>query len=184
MRKSITDQNTRKASFTARLAYFFKKYCKKYKKRLTILLISNIIIVPHYKGSEKLLDRIKTEGFENVYEVDVFKKEFRKITGETKSDQRYHKWLKRQLTRLEDLGMKALMLDGFEPLSNTDPRLYSIRYNKSPLNPRVIYIYANGEEIYLLAAFKESSKKSNSDYNNAIKIAHERLKYLSEYIDL
>lgn len=127
---------------------------------------------------------MKNERFKHIYEVDVFQKEFKKITGETKNDQRYHKWLYRQLKRLEDLGMKALMLDGFEPLSNTDPRLYSIRYNKSPLNPRVIYIYANGNEIYLLAAFKESSKKSNSDYNRAIEIAHERLKYLSKYIDL
>ena len=142
------------------------------------------MIIPCRKGSEKLLERIKTEGFKHVYEVDVFKKEFKKITGETKNDQRYHKWLKRQLLRLEDLGMKALVLDGFEPLSDTNPRLYSIRYNKSPLNPRVIYIYANGDEIYLLTAFKESSKKSNSDYNRAVKIAHERLKYLSEYIDL
>lgn len=130
------------------------------------------------------MDRVKNERFKNIYEVDVFNKEFKKITGETKNDQRYHKWLYRQLKILEDLGMKALMLDSFEPLSNTDPKLYSIRYNKSPLNPRVIYIYANGDEIYLLAAFKESSKKSNSDYNKAIEIAHERLKYLSEYIDL
>ena len=144
---------------------------------MTILLISNIIVVPRYKGSEKLLELIKTEGFEKIYEVEQFEKEFKKIA---KRDRRYYDWLIAKLSVLEDKGMEALRLESFEPLPRTDPKLYSIRYPHSPLNPRVIYIYAKGDEIYLLTAFKESSKKSNSDYDSAIEVAHKRLKYIEE----
>ena len=124
------------------------------------------------------MDLIKTEGFDNVYEVKPFQKEFEKTV---KKDKRYYKWLREKLAILEKLGMEALKLESFEPLPFTDPRLYSIRYPKSPINPRVIYIYANGKEVYLLTAFKESSKNSNSDYEAAIKVAEERLKYIGEY---
>ena len=148
------------------------------RKGLTILLISNIIVVPRCKGSEKLLELIKTEGFKNIYEVEQFEKEFRKIA---KKDKRYYDWLFAKLAVLEEKGMEALKLESFEPLPHTNPKLYSIRYPQSPLNPRAIYVYANGNEIYLLTAFKESSKKSNSDYDSAIKTAHDRLKYIEEY---
>ena len=123
------------------------------------------------------MELIKTEGFENIYQVDQFEKEFKKIA---KKDTRYYEWLFAKLSVLEKMGMKALKLESFEPLPSTNPKLYSIRYPHSPLNPRVIYIYVNGNEIHLLTAFKESSKKTNSDYESAIKIAHERLKYLEE----
>ena len=123
------------------------------------------------------MELIKTEGFKNIYEVEQFQKEFKKIA---KNNKRYYKWLFLKLSALEKLGMKALNLENFEPLQHTNPKLYSIRYPHSPLNPRVIYIYANGNEIHLLTAFKESSKKSNSDYNFAIKLAQERLKYIEE----
>ena len=62
------------------------------RKGLTILLISNIIVVPRCKGSEKLLELIKTEGFKNIYEVEQFEKEFRKIA---KKDKRYYDWRKK-----------------------------------------------------------------------------------------
>ncbi len=123
------------------------------------------------------MELIKTEGFENIYQVDQFEKEFKKIA---KKDTRYYEWLFAKLSVLEKMGMEALKLESFEPLPSTNPKLYSIRYPHSPLNPRVIYIYVNGNEIHLLTAFKESSKKTNSDYESAIKIAHERLKYLEE----
>ena len=48
------------------------------KTGLTILLIGNIMILPRYKGSEKLLELLKTAGFENIYEVEQFQKEFKK----------------------------------------------------------------------------------------------------------
>ena len=123
------------------------------------------------------MELIKTEGFENIYQVDQFEKEFKKIA---KKGTRYYEWLFAKLSVLEKMGMEALKLESFEPLPSTNPKLYSIRYPHSPLNPRVIYIYANGNEIHLLTAFKENSKKTNSDYESAIKIAHERLKYLEE----
>ena len=145
---------------------------------MTILLIGNIIGVPRYKGSEQLLELLKTEGFNNIYEVEPFKKEFQKIA---KRDNRDYNWLIAKLRMLEKKGMDALKLESFEPLPNTNPKLYSIRYPHSPLNPRVIYVYINGNEIYLLTAFKESSKKTNSDYDSAIKVAQDRLKYLEEY---
>ena len=90
---------------------------------MTILLISNIIVVPRYKGSEKLLELIKTEGFEKIYEVEQFEKEFKKIA---KRDRRYYDWLIAKLSVLEDKGMEALRLESFEPLPHTDPKLYSI----------------------------------------------------------
>lgn len=88
------------------------------------------------------------------------------------------KWLIVKLSILEKYGMKALQLEGFESLSGTDPKLYSIRYPHSKLNPRVIYVYANGTDIILLSAFKEGSKKGNSEYESAIKLTYDRLKYL------
>lgn len=36
------------------------------------------MILPRYKGSEKLLELLKTAGFENIYEVEQFQKEFKK----------------------------------------------------------------------------------------------------------
>ncbi|MBR6694346.1 MAG: type II toxin-antitoxin system RelE/ParE family toxin [Clostridia bacterium] len=120
------------------------------------------------------MDLIKTAGFKNIYEVEQFKKEFVKIA---KKNKRYYNWLIAKLSILEEKGMEALKLEGFEPLSATTPKLYSIRYPHSPVNPRVIYVYANGNEIYLLFAFKE---KNNSDYTSAIKVAHDRLKYIRE----
>lgn len=137
-----------------------------------------MVVVQCYKGSEKPLELIRTEGFKNIYEVEQFQKEFKKIA---KNDKRYYDWLLVKLAMLEEKGMEALKLESFEPLPHTNPKLYSIRYPHSPLNPRAIYVYANGNEIYLLTAFKESSKKSNSDYDSAIKTAHDRLKYIEEY---
>lgn len=109
--------------------------------------------------------------------LSSFKKSSKKIA---KKDKRYYEWLLSKLYVLEEKGMDALKLESFEPLPSTNPKLYSIRYPHSPLNPRVIYVYVNGNEIYLLTAFKESSKKSNSDYTSAIKVAHDRLKYIGE----
>lgn len=125
------------------------------------------------------MEIIKTENFNNIYEVEQFQKEFKKIT---KNAKRYNNWLLNKLSVLDEKGMEALRMESFEPLSNTSPKLYSIRYPHSPINPRVIYVYIDGDEIYLLTAFKESSKGGNGDYNSAIKIAHERLKLIEEYL--
>lgn len=115
----------------------------------------------------------KLEGFEKIYQVDCFKKEFEQVTSETKTNGRYHKWIRKKLSILESLGTNALKLEEFEKLSDTSPNLYSIRYPHSKKNPRVIYIYVEQGMVYLLHAFKE---KNDSDYKNAINIAQKRAK--------
>ncbi|MBR6408428.1 MAG: hypothetical protein IKS19_07620 [Clostridia bacterium] len=124
------------------------------------------------------MELLKVSGFEHIHQVDDFKKLFEQATSEKDADGRYHRWLRQKLFILDNLGMEALKLEGFEPLSDTDPKLFSIRYPHSRVNPRIIYIYADKSEIYLLYAFKESSKTANSDYRAAIKTASNRLKYL------
>ncbi len=125
-----------------------------------------------------LLNFRRLENFDNIYDSEQFEKDFEKIVKGNR--ERYHNWLRSKLKMLDKMGMKVLELDAFEPLSNTDPKLYSIRYNKSPVNPRVIYIYAKDNKIYLLTAFKEGSKKNSSDYREAIKVAQDRRKYIDD----
>ncbi|MDD6570839.1 MAG: type II toxin-antitoxin system RelE/ParE family toxin [Thermoflexaceae bacterium] len=88
---------------------------------------------------------------------------------------RYQKWLIVSLEKLEEYGEEAIKLNNFEQLTNINPKLYSIRYPKSKLNPRVLYIYLDEGGILLLAAFKEKSKK---DYTRNIELAQKRLKML------
>lgn len=116
-------------------------------------------------------------GFENIYQVDSFEKEFEKTLSEKNVNGRYHRWLRIHLAHLEQLGLKALELGNFEPLNGTNPNLYAIRYPHSKKNPRVVYIYADDNQVYLLHVFKESRR---SDYDNAIKLAQNRAKLLLE----
>lgn len=88
---------------------------------------------------------------------------------------RYQKWLIGSLKVLEEYGEEAVRLKNFEQLENVTPKLFSIRYPNSVLNPRVLYTYLEDGEILLLAAFKEKSKK---DYNRNIKLALNRLRVL------
>ena len=121
----------------------------------------------------------KNSMFRNIYEADCFEDEFRQMTKErlalTPPFPRYQKWLIRSLTILEELQKDALKLAGFEQLTNVNPVLYSIRYPHSPLNPRVLYAYIDGNNIILLAAFKEKNK---NDYARNIKTALNRLKLI------
>ena len=107
--------------------------------------------------------------------VEGFQDEFDETLNETKTDGRYHKWLRRKLSVLDAPRNGVLVDRDFEPLENTHPKMYAIRYPKSPKNPRVIYVYVDNGEVYLLHTFKESSKKTGSDYNSAIKKAKSRL---------
>lgn len=104
--------------------------------------------------------------------------EFDEVVNETKATGRYHSWLRRKLNVLDAVGYLISDRD-FEPL-NTNPRLYAIRYPKSPKNPRVIFAYINNGKVCLLHTFKESSKQSGSDYRSAIKVATNRLKSLED----
>lgn len=122
---------------------------------------------------------VKNALFDNVYEVDCFEKEFRKTTDERLKPQepygRYQRWLIRSLARLEEMGREALNLQEFECLSDTSPKIYSIRYANSKKNPRVLYAYFEKDTIILLGAFQENN---DSDYERNIKIAQKRWKEL------
>ena len=126
------------------------------------------------------LQILKLDGFNRIYAVEGFAEEFDKVVSEKKNDGRYHNWLRRKLFVLDDSGYVALSDRDFEPLENSDPKMYAIRYPKSPKNPRVIYAYVDNGEVYLLHTFKETSKKTGSDYRSAIKIAENRLKSIKE----
>lgn len=97
------------------------------------------------------LEILKNGMFSKVYEVDCFQKEFKNMTKEKISlvspFPRYQKWLIASLTVLEEMGIDALKLENFELLKNIKPNLYSIRYPKSKLNPRVLYIYLDEGEV-------------------------------------
>ena len=118
---------------------------------------------------------LKVDGFNRIYQLEEFQEEFEDTVSETKTTGRYHEWLRTKLRQLDALGYQACKLRDFEPLTDTDPKLYSIRYPKSPKNTRVLYIYVEGSRVYLLHAFNEKSK---SDYANAIKTATNRIKSL------
>lgn len=122
----------------------------------------------------------KFERFNRIYAVEGFAEEFEKVVSEKRTDGRYHSWLRRKLFVLDDSGYFALSDRDFEPLENSNPKMYAIRYPKSPKNPRVIYAYVDNGKIYLLHTFKETSKKTGSDYRSAIKIAENRLKSITE----
>lgn len=119
---------------------------------------------------------LKLKGYTNVYMVEGFGEEFDQVVSEKKKDGRYHNWLRRKLSVLDASGYGALSDRDFEPLTDCDPKLYAIRYPKSPKNPRVVYVYVDSGKIYLLHTFKETSKSSGSDYRAGIKIATNRLK--------
>ena len=118
---------------------------------------------------------IKVDGFNRIYMVEGFQEEFEKTLNETRSEDRYHKWLRLKLYILDAKGLGVLSDRDFEPLEDTHPKMYAIRYPKSPKNPRVIYVYVNNGEVYLLHTFKETSKKTGSDYRSAIIKAKKRL---------
>lgn len=127
------------------------------------------------------MEVVKNEQFSKIYEVDCFRKEFMKVVDEKNTTNppfpRYQKWLIGALTQLEEYGKDAVKLQTFEYLSNTSPRIYSIRYAKSKKNPRVIYAYVGEDSILLLGAFLEHNK---SDYERNIKVAQKRLLQLME----
>ena len=128
----------------------------------------------------KELQVLKLNGYTNVYMVEGFVEEFEKVVSEKKVTGRYHNWLRRKLNVLDASGYGALSDRDFEPLSGCDPKLYAIRYPKSPKNPRVIYAYVDSGKIYLLHAFRETSKSSGSDYRAGINVATNRLKSIEK----
>lgn len=120
------------------------------------------------------MELLRMPGHDKVYYFDCFPKEFKEATN---GEDRYRQWLARSLYILESKGKGAIILNQFEMLSTGSVQLYSIRYPKSKLNPRVIYFYLEDDNIILVTAFKE---KSNSDYKRGIRRAEERYTYISQ----
>lgn len=136
---------------------------------------NTIVSMAHKEGCDMGLRLKKTSGYDNIYEVDCFQQEFEDVLKEKNNNGRYHKWLRRELSILDELGRRSLQFRDFEYIENTNPKLYAIRYPKSINNPRVIFIFKEGNMVILLNTFKESSKNK---YESAITIAENRLNNL------
>lgn len=163
-------------------AFTFKpeNLCIKNKKEhiiyLKILLIGNIIMLMRRNHVE--LEKLEIEGLNDVYALSVVKKEFKKAVDEPWRDEKplkmYQKTLLQDLAVLDAQKEKAIVFEQFELLSGTE-NLYSIRHPKTQKNVRVLYTFTERLEVVLLVAFLE---KSTSDYQNAMRTASSRLKWL------
>lgn len=126
------------------------------------------------------MDIVKLDSFSHIYTVDCFEKEFKKATKETiTSNPPYPKFQKILIGKLEVLdreGKDAIIYKAFEKLSQSDPPLYSIRFLKNEKNLRVLYTFADNDNIILLTVFQE---KSSSDYERNQKLAQKRWKELN-----
>lgn len=124
------------------------------------------------------MELLKISGYEKIYEVDVFEKEFYAMFSKSKGEaKRYQNWLDKRLHVLDQLGAQATDGLNFKKLSGYD-NMYEIRYPRSKANPRVIYcILSDDGALILLAASKE---KSSSDVSSAAERAFSRLRILEE----
>lgn len=118
------------------------------------------------------------EGYTRIYQVDTFSSSFSSLFSKSaEQKQSSLKKLNFNLRILEDNGFAALEMQQFEKLKTTDPPLYCIR-NVGQMNPRTVFVlYTEPEGFLLLHCFLEKNK---SDYQKAIKQAHNILKRLEE----
>lgn len=125
------------------------------------------------------VDIKKLEGYNNIYVVDAFEKEFLTAVGFERK--KYLKNLKSQLYNLERLTPAQMIKPQFEFLEEIDSfRLFCIR-ERSKLNLRIIYIYFENQKIIVLAcAFKEKHK---GDYHHAKDVAVKRMKALKRRLE-
>lgn len=130
------------------------------------------------------MDLVKFRGWNNIYAVERFEKEFEKLTKENVSKNplgRYNNWLHNRCEKLDSDSGNAVDGKCIEDLhvevkENGDTfSLYSVRYSRSKLNPRVIFTFMNGKTVILLCCFAE---KSSNDYDKAINLCKKRLKAL------
>lgn len=124
------------------------------------------------------LEKIDINGLENIYALSVVQKEFYKAVNEQwKTNPPWKRYQKKLIQDLAVLDMEkecAIDLPQFEKLSG-ETKLYSIRHPESKKNVRVLYTIVEGKIIILLVAFLE---KNEGDYQKAIKVAKQRLKWL------
>jgi len=120
----------------------------------------------------------KVSGLKNIYKVDSFDSDMDALFKNNKGDRkRFEVWLYTKLAILDSMGRDAILLEQFEDLVGTQPKLYAIRHPHSILNERYVYVYVDGEDVLLLTAFKEKSKR---DYDPAIQRAYNILNNLKE----
>ena len=118
------------------------------------------------------VDIEKLKPFARIYVAAAFGKEFDKTVGFEKS--RYQNWLDEKLRQLDTYSPTQLArLMDFEKLQNIKQDIYAIRKPRSKLNPRVLYVYNDGNRIVLLTAFAEKRK---SDYSKGVALAIKRMK--------
>lgn len=123
------------------------------------------------------MELIKDERFENIYMVDVFPREYKKLFGKSKAVyQEEHERLARNLYLLDSEMENALQFQQFEQLTNQSP-LCSIRH-VSKTNPRVIFVFQKTESAVILLAC--ALEKSAKDYDEVIDRAKKRLRLLEE----
>ena len=121
-------------------------------------------------------EKLEIEGLNDVYALSVVKKEFKKAVDEPWRDEkpwkRYQKALLQDLAILDAQKEKAIVLNN---LSLYRERKICIVYVIHTKNVRVLYTFTERLEVVLLVAFLE---KSTSDYQNAMRTASSRLKWL------
>lgn len=123
------------------------------------------------------VDIIKDDRFDNIYRVDVFEKEYRKMFGKSKNlYSKEHEQLAVNLSILDSEMNAALERDQFHAVTGS-PSLYSIRH-VSQANPRVLFVFAESDSAIVLLSC--TLEKSSSDYDAAIARAKERLCLLEE----
>jgi hypothetical protein len=118
----------------------------------------------------------KVKPYSNIYEVDTFSEEYKKLFKNFGEYDSCKKKLMFNLSILDNASSinSALQHKNIEKLKDVD-NLYSIR-NPSKLNPRTIFCYEIDDNIYiLLTSFFE---KNTSDYNRAVKRAQNIIKSL------
>ena len=116
----------------------------------------------------------KVRGYNNIYAVDIFFKEYEELFGKNKKAVQQHiKMLHTKLYVLDDEWGRSLQYKMFEKLEGCP--FYSIR-QLTKWNPRIIFAYRDRSgKIMLLSCCKE---KKRSDYDRAIERAYHRMSFL------
>lgn len=123
------------------------------------------------------MDIVLLDGFQKIYAVDCFEKEFQHLF-DSASLKRYTNWLWRNLRNLDRYGKKAVDGTHIEKLRHDKHDFYSIRSANSKSNPRVVFIFATQDDaVILLCAMLE---KSSEDYRKGLRRANGRFQELEE----
>ena len=124
------------------------------------------------------LEKIDINGLNDIYTLNVVKKEFTKAVNEQLKInppwKRYQKKLIQDLVVLDMEKERAIDLPQYEKLS-AEKDLYSIRHPETKKNVRIISTITEGI-VVVLVAFLE---KNEGDYQKAINLARQRVHWLN-----